>query len=500
MRITLRKKAFTFFVLFELCMLAIFGVMLHLLHQAEAESVREERAKRIIGETQNLTLVFTKAGDSVVSFCRDHDPASLKVFDEAAEELPRKCDWLREQFADTPDQLAVFNRVDQNARDMLKVMKKVRGHIEGLTTLESVALMERARVLVQPKLNLLVADALTLVEKENEIVRASPERARRQRESSSLYVKIGFLATTLMAVAALLAYFKDVIGRLRLMEDNTRRLARNKMLHPALGGTDEIAHLDSVFHDMAGALKEAQEVRKAFVAMVSHDLRSPLTSIGGFLELLEIGVMGDISADAADGVAKARANVERLIRLINDLLDLEKMESGTIKLTVGLTSMQTVLDRSVQAVSSLAQSSGVSIATDYQEAELQIDSDRLIQVVVNLLSNAIKFSPEGGTVVVRMIASPQEIEVRVIDQGRGVPEKYRDLIFERFKQVDETDYTQKGGTGLGLPICKAIVEQHGGSIGVDSEENKGSQFWFKLPRSGAIPNTVPSGQLVDSAR
>lgn len=500
MRITLRKKAFAFFLLFELCMLGVFGVLLHLLHEAEAESIREETAKRVIGETQQLALVFKNAGDGIVTWCRSHDPESLKAFDHAAAELPKKCDFLRAQFKDDPKQQEIFGRIDANAQQMLKTMIAVRQHVEGMTTLEAAALMDQARLRVQPRLNELVKDASQLVENENSILQESPERSRRQRQLYSQYVKIGFGATTILAVAALMIFLKDVIGRLRLMEDNTRRLAKNKPLHPLLKGSDEIAHLDGVFHDMSDALTEAQEVRKAFVAMVSHDLRSPLTSLGGFLELLEMGVMGDLSPQATDGVERARRNVNRLIRLINDLLDLEKMESGSIKLNIGEASMLSVLDHSIESVRTLAERGQIEIAREYKDVNVSADSDRLIQVVVNLLSNAIKFSPPNETVILRLTSSANAVEVRVIDKGRGVPEKYQTLVFERFKQVEESDYSSKGGTGLGLPICKAIVEQHGGSIGVDSEEGKGSQFWFTLPLTQEAPAAVPSGELVDTVR
>lgn len=503
MRLSLRKKAFGIFILFEIGMLAIFGVLLHTLNQAEAESLREERAKRIIGQTQSMGLMFTRAGDSIVKYGKTHDLSALAPFDEAVRQFGPTVQWLGEQFKDSPEQAKIFARIDDNAQAMIRIMTRVRKALPTLDDVDAAALVIEARERMQPRLNELVKDSLSLIEREQQTVNASPDRERKQRVIYSQGVKVGFGVTTLLAVLGLLAFMRDVLGRLAVMEENTRLLGRNKPLNPRLPGGDEIAHLDQVFHDMAGALKEAQEVRKAFVAMVSHDLRSPLTSVSGYLELLEMGVMGELSPQATDGLGKARTNVTRLIRLINDLLDLEKMESGTIKLNLAEASMKKILDDSVEAVSVTAERAQVSVERAFDECMLNVDADRLVQVVVNLLSNAIKFAPENSTIrLVMNVLADGVVEVRVIDHGRGVPEKFRELIFERFRQVDDSDHTQKGGTGLGLPICKAIIEQHGGAIGVDSQEGHGSEFWFRIPGAGAsIPNVVAgSGEIVEAVR
>ncbi len=225
---------------------------------------------------------------------------------------------------------------------------------------------------------------------------------------------------------------------------------------------------------------EIQKMRQAFVAMVSHELRTPLTGVHAFLSLLS---MGGIKEDKLETKAKAAENsVRRLISLVNELLDLEKLESGTLSLSLREVPVATLLELSDQAVAGIAEKKDIYIDLPFSDTTLVVDSDRIVQVLVNLLSNAIKFSPEGAAIRVTVNEEEEFIEFRVKDKGRGVPAHYKDAIFERFQQVEATDSTKKGGTGLGLPICKAIVEQHGGSIGVDSEEGKGSEFWFQVPR------------------
>lgn len=226
---------------------------------------------------------------------------------------------------------------------------------------------------------------------------------------------------------------------------------------------------------------EIQRLRQAFVAMVSHELRTPLSSVRGYLTLLSIGAFGSLSDDATSGAERAEQNVVRLIALINDLLDLEKMESGNLSMVPAKTSVSAVLSQSIDSVKQFAEERAVTIEATEADFPFYADQGRIVQVLVNLLSNAVKYSPTGSTAKVAVAEVSEQIEFRVIDSGRGVPEQFKESIFERFQQVQASDSTEKGGTGLGLAICKMIVEQHQGTIGVDSEPGKGSAFWFKLP-------------------
>jgi len=229
--------------------------------------------------------------------------------------------------------------------------------------------------------------------------------------------------------------------------------------------------------------REVERLKKEFVAVVSHELRTPLTSIRGSLSLLAGGMLGELPDEAKEVVAIADRNTVRLIHLINDILDLERLEAGRMPMYVSLHPLSTVFQRAVEAVRAMGDLQGVAIETPPTDAHVLADADRLVQVVVNLLSNAVKFSPRGSAVTVSAHEDDGWVEVRVQDRGRGISESHREAIFQRFQQVESSDGRQKGGTGLGLPICKAIVEQLGGSMGVTSEVGSGSTFWFRL-RSG----------------
>jgi signal transduction histidine kinase len=224
-----------------------------------------------------------------------------------------------------------------------------------------------------------------------------------------------------------------------------------------------------------------QNIRQAFVSTVSHELRTPLTSIGGFISLLLAGQYGVFSSEATKEAEMAERNMSRLMRLVGDLLDLEKMESGTIPISPVPCLLSQILRDAINAVGVLAKSREVSLESNYPEIELVIDADRIAQVLINLLSNAIKFSNAGQTVQIKATERSNEIEVQVIDKGRGVPSEFKEAIFERFQQVESDDSKTRGGTGLGLAIAKAIVERHHGKIGVESKPGEGSTFWFTLP-------------------
>jgi len=244
------------------------------------------------------------------------------------------------------------------------------------------------------------------------------------------------------------------------------------------GGTSYVADMrDSTER------REIERLKKEFVSTVSHELRTPLTSIRGSLSLLSGGVLGELPNDAKEVVEIAERNVVRLITLINDILDLEKLASGKLDIQFAPVSVQTLMERASEAVRGFAHQENVSLAVASTDAVASVDDDRIVQVLVNLLSNAIKFSPDGGTVALEASVTNDEVEVRVIDHGRGIPKESLDIIFERFRQVDSSDARRKGGTGLGLAICKAIMTQHGGSIGVTSEVGRGSTFRIRMRRA-----------------
>ena len=242
----------------------------------------------------------------------------------------------------------------------------------------------------------------------------------------------------------------------------------------------ELEAAKSVAEQTVERLEEVEQLKKGFLSTVSHELRTPLTSIRGSLGLLASGAAGPLSDHVVEVVALAERNAIRLMALIEDILDLERLETGKIELQITHVPIASILRRAMESLAAFG-AQGVRVEAPTVSSSIHGDADRIVQVLVNLLSNAVKFSPPGGVVTIAVTADGQWTEFRVIDHGRGVPAVYQRAIFERFRQVDPSDAREKGGAGLGLAICKSIVEQHGGSIGVESEEGAGSAFWFRLP-------------------
>ena len=241
----------------------------------------------------------------------------------------------------------------------------------------------------------------------------------------------------------------------------------------------ELESAKSVAEQTVERLEEVEQLKKGFLSTVSHELRTPLTSIRGSLGLLASGAAGPLPDHVLEIVALAERNAIRLMALIEDILDLERLETGKIELQITDVPIASILRRAMESLAAIA-AQGVSVEAPTVSSSIHGDADRIVQVLVNLLSNAVKFSAPGGVVTIAVTADGKWTEFRVIDHGRGVPAVHRRAIFERFRQVDPSDAREKGGAGLGLAICKSIVEQHGGSIGVESEEGAGSAFWFRL--------------------
>ncbi len=230
--------------------------------------------------------------------------------------------------------------------------------------------------------------------------------------------------------------------------------------------------------------RQAEKLKSEFVSTVSHELRTPLTSISGALGLITGGALGEVPIKVKALLDIAYQNSKSLTRLINDLLDIEKLANGKPCFDLQPHALSPLLEQSVESNRSYGDQYQVRFELGLCSVALQVNVDavRLQQVMANLLSNAAKFSPPGGVVSIDVHESDALVRVTVTDQGQGIPMEFRDHIFEKFSQADSSDSRQLGGTGLGLAISKELIEQMHGTMGFESQEGEGASFYFELPR------------------
>lgn len=226
-----------------------------------------------------------------------------------------------------------------------------------------------------------------------------------------------------------------------------------------------------------------ERLKNEFVSTVSHELRTPVTSISGALSLLVADAAGPLPDSAMRLIKIAHANSQRLIRLVNSILDIDKIESGKVVFVLRRVEVRSVIEQAIEANRSFAEASAIRLEFDGASAigAISADPDWLVQVVVNLLSNAIKFSPPGSEVLVTTERRGGQVRIKVHDHGRGIPEDFKQRVFEKFATADNTDARREGGPGLGLSIVKQIVTRLGGEVGFTDAPGGGTIFHVDLP-------------------
>ena len=247
--------------------------------------------------------------------------------------------------------------------------------------------------------------------------------------------------------------------------------------------------------------KKIARLKDEFVSTVSHELRTPLTSIKGALALVKSSMFGEMPGQAQQMIEIAHANSERLSRLVDDILDIEKIEAGKLTFHFQKVDLSSFLSRMVDSGSGHAKALGVSLELGDcpQDLRVHADPDRLAQVMSNLISNAIKFTPPQGKVEVSARIDKRRVRIEVTDQGPGVPEDFADKIFTKFAQADSSTTRASGGTGLGLAISKAIIDAHRGAIGFTPAAEKGTIFFVEVPRRRPKAKGKKAGPKADLA-
>ncbi len=328
---------------------------------------------------------------------------------------------------------------------------------------------------VQESLDALMAATHTRV------LAAQAEAARLEaRTWTAVLVALGAAVCLALLGTALVA--QRMTRSLALLSSATAEVAAGAFREPiAIESRDEIGALARSFNSMASQLRRMEETKAEFFASVSHELRSPLTSIHGSIELLREGAPGPLTERQRRLTDIIGLSSERLLRLVNQILEMSRLRAGLVELDRGPLDFAWLVDRAVEEIHPQAEEAGVTLEHERFGSHFAYlgDTERLHQVVVNLGANAIRFTPRGGHVVVRLIDTGPELELQVEDTGVGIPADALPHIFDPYRQA----HRERGGTGLGLAIVRGIVDAHGGRVTAESREGKGSRFTVLLPRA-----------------
>jgi len=316
------------------------------------------------------------------------------------------------------------------------------------------------------------------------------------RKLVTFIMLISIAAVVLVSTAISLGITKPI----RRLTEMAKAMSRGELTHSVeVDSRDEIGLLAKSFNEMAEAVAEVDRMKSEFVTIASHELRTPiqamLLGVSGVLE----GYSGKIDDEAREDLVLVREGIGRLIRLVRDLLDLSRIEAGKIEFNKQPVMIPDIVEHAVHEVLDLAEAHNHAIITKIPAdlPTITADRDRMIQVIINLLSNSIKYSPDGGKIIAEASFTGNQIEVRVADNGYGIPEWAREEVFKKFFQADSIMSQKVGGCGLGLTITRGIVDEHGGSIECRSPvpegrfpeltlggERKGSVFIVRLPANG----------------
>lgn len=296
---------------------------------------------------------------------------------------------------------------------------------------------------------------------------------------SLLVMVLNILASFFLAVYLL----REITSRLSVISTNAKRFASGKELQPALTGTDEIAELDKAFRRMARDVENTANQRQELVNMLTHDLRSPLTTIQGFFDLLSTGAFGELNSEGEKFVKLAERNSSVMMLLINDLLDIEKIKSGLMSLDTDDVPVESLFADVRENTSTWINQHGMQLVMEDTDFVVHVDAEKINRVLFNLVSNAVRYSRAGDKITLSAVRHNNDVEIRVCDQGSGIPEDKLDTIFDRFQQVKGDSKPPEGakGSGLGLSICRSIVQLHNGKIWATSQLGKGSTFHFTIP-------------------
>jgi signal transduction histidine kinase len=474
----------------------VFSILLvtdlaNLLAESGKEIRHELRLKEAMATTDRLTrtemearlcaVAFTASGEQRFKNSYDSKDQKIAGLYRHLQKLLRRESALREDLTAIRNEIIRRDRQDlffMNSRqffDLEQVKYRCGDHIHlfssGLLTKDNMP-------------------STQLVEKLQKAVSNESAASLKTMSRIQYSLMLGVITSFLLTFVSAVYFSRNITRRLLNILLNTVRLSEGKSLNPPGRGSDEIAELDELLYRSAMEIREHEHFQRALVGVVGHELKTPLTSVSAFLSGLSHGLFGPLDAKALDRVRQSEMNVGRLMGLVGELLYLDRLEIGRLRLARDQYRLSDIIKESLASIRNLVKQTGVIIEINLADTMVCADREHLLHVLVNLVSHAVKHSPPKGKVKLRTLPAGTWLEFRITNEGKPIPERQRSKLFEPFQQFGTGDSKLPRGTGLELAVCRTIVLQHGGEIGVDSDEATGNTFWFRIPAAGSRENDL----------
>lgn len=463
------------------CQLLFGGILIASLHQIDSAARKESQAKHLIATCQELRAALVRYYMQVGArkfIATEKMDDGLRNFEAL---IQSKMVELKEDVNGNPSAETMVRKYDEDLHQVHDLFAEALVSVDVQTSKHAFARYINEGEFVEHFVECfqnIVDDEESLIAAYKPVVDEFSPRSLQNRASLREALIFGGILNTVVVFAVAMYFNKSTLRRLLALMQNISAFSAGKLNPVPVEGADEISDVDRAFRSMAQARIASDEMRRSMYAMVSHDLRSPLTSINLTLSLIIDKEASQLDSKLMTKLNRINSESARLVRLSSGFLDLEKLEDGKLKLQVTECAVRDLVEQSVYAVSGLAQSKKVELSVQESGLMVPCDADRIMEVLVNLLSNAVKFTPPNSTVAVAVVARDSNIVFEVSDQGTAIPEEQLANLFQPFSQLEGT---VAGGSGLGLYVSKMLVELHGGQIGYRAREGGGSCFWFSLP-------------------
>lgn len=455
-----------------LCQIFFAVLLIDNLRRIDSAAARESTAKQVLASCQELRVAVFKT----VTFeaGRRFLPVadSISATKDLNRILPQQISLLQQLSQADPVSRKIIDAYINDIKHFLKVASYAEVQLSApdskVTMSRFVNEHEYMEEIVLSLSQILRQERL-IQEKFAPVAREFRPASVRGRKQLVIVVFAGIAGNVLVVLALAVAFGRKTLARMNVLMTNMQRFSERRMQLQTLEGKDELAELDRSFRSMAEARTRAEEMRKTLMEMVSHDLRSPLSSCSLTMSMLLQSVSDSLQPDELRKLRRVNSEMKRLVRMSDSLLAVEKLEAGKLDLEMKETFVEDLLDAALEAVRGAAEVRGIKLQVDDPgETQVYCDKDRMIQVLVNLLSNSVKFAPSNSVVQLRVQTGPETVQFDVIDSGAGITTEQQSALFQRFSQLEQAPELKGQGSGLGLYICKMLVELHQGKISIHS--------------------------------